>query len=94
MFRKDVPPIIITAEEVGRGIAVADDLHQRNVLRALAREVSGWGRCASWPSQCRAIVDGFGKDSLSQDERTQIAAVLNVLLEHLEEPVRERNTNE
>jgi hypothetical protein len=89
LMKREINDVTFSADEVGVAIANASDSAQRDVLLALVRCVEGWSQTGgSWPFQCRLIIDGTGKSGgLSQSERNSIASVLDVLLEHINEPV-------
>lgn len=74
---------VITAEEGGVGFVTATADKQAAFLVAAVEGVAQWkGHGESWPMQCRAICD-----HLPEKRRAAVASLLDVLMDHLNEPV-------
>jgi hypothetical protein len=85
MITREIPSVTITAAEIGEAFACANDQQQREVLLAFADAASKF----CWAMQCRGIIDGWGGNGLTQDERNRISVALSTLMEHMDEPVTE-----
>lgn len=93
-MRKSIDDVGFSTKEVGLAFVNANDQQQREILLSMAAGaecmdiVHGGG---SWAMQCRGIVDGPKfEEGLSAEERNRIIFMLDVLLDHLKEPVTSR----
>lgn len=77
LLRRELPPVVFDASDVGDEFAIAPADLQVQFLLAWAATAHKF----SWPMQCRHIVD-----SMSDAERAIVTGVLDTLLEHLREP--------
>ena len=95
-LRKQIDNVGFSTEEVGLAFGLAfvhvNDHQQRQILLAMAAGAEAmdvWHGAGSWAMQCRGIVDGPKfEEGLSANERSRIASMLEVLLDHLKEPVK------
>jgi hypothetical protein len=92
-LRKQIDDVGFSAEEVGLAFVHANDCQQRQILLSMAAGAEAmdlWHGAGSWAMQCRGIVDGSKfEEGLSANERSRIASMLEVLLDHLKEPVKD-----
>jgi uncharacterized membrane protein len=92
-LRKQIDDVGFSAEEVGLAFVHANDCQQRQILLSMAAGAEAmdlWHGAGSWAMQCRGIVDGSKfEEGLSANERSRIAAMLDVLVDHLREPVKD-----
>ena len=82
--------VTFSAADIGNALAKGSDESQREVFVEMASVVDDMG--GDWAMQCRSIVDGVGGNGLSRFERDRIASMLEVLLDHLREPVIENSS--
>jgi hypothetical protein len=91
-LRKQIEDVGFLTEEVGLAFVHANDGQQRQILLSMAAGAEAmdvWHGDGSWAMRCREIVYGPKfEERLSENDRSRIASMLDVLLDHLREPVK------